>query len=446
MNTSVAGRTFPRGVHPPEGKSFAEEQSIEVLPSPEQVLIPLQQHIGAPCSPSIKPRAQVQLGEMIAESKAFVSAAIHSSLNGIAARPTKVTLPSGRRVQAIPIKAKGSQLEGQVLFDDLYGGVWPRELEAYAPEEIVQACREAGIVGQGGATFPSFIKLLRNDVKPVDSLLINGAECEPYLTADYRLMLEAPDAIISGTLLAARACGAKEMLIGIEDNKPQAIKRLQERAEGTGIRVIALPTKYPQGGEKQLVLATLDRVVPTGGLPLDVGVVVLNVGTVAAMARAVFREKALTHRVVTVSGAGIKQPKNILAPVGVSHRALIDFCGGVKEGAARVLSGGPMMGFTVGDLSTPITKGTSGITVLMPKDVKTATETHCVRCGRCVDVCPLNLVPTRIALAARYQAWDVAKRYHLMACMECGCCAYACPAQIPLVQLIRLGKSQMPKD
>ncbi|MBU0551244.1 electron transport complex subunit RsxC [Myxococcota bacterium] len=448
MNTATtpATGTFPRGVHPPEGKRFAEDQAIEVLPSPPLVLIPVQQHIGAPCAPTVKPRAKVQVGDVIADVKAFISAPIHASLNGVAAKPVKTTLPNGRRVEAIPITAAGEQLEGRALFEDVYGGEWPRDLSDYEPSSISQAARAAGIVGQGGAAFPTAVKLMKNAAKPVDTILLNGAECEPYLTADYRLMLEAADAIICGLLLAGHATGAKELLIGIEDNKPKAIAQMKVAAEGTPVRVIPVQTKYPQGGEKQLIYATTGRVVPTGGLPLDKGVVVLNVGTAAALARAVVRGKPLTHRVVTLSGAGIKTPKNVLAPVGVSHRALIDFCGGLQDNAARVISGGPMMGFTLGDLDAPITKGTSGITILTHQDVAKAEETSCVRCGRCVDVCPLNLVPTRLALAARYRAWDVAKRYHLNACIECGSCAFACPAQIPLVQLIRLGKAQMPKS
>jgi electron transport complex protein RnfC len=258
-------------------------------------------------------------------------------------------------------------------------------------------------------------------------------------------MVQAPEPIITGALLAAKAAGAKNVIIAIEDNKPKAIDILAQAAGNTGVKVASLHTKYPMGGEKQTILATLGRTVPTGGLPLDVGVVVINVGTAAAIARAVLRGKPLTHRVVTVSGAGIAEPKNLLVPIGISYGELVDYCGGLRQNAARVVAGGPMMGFTLGNLNTPVTKGTSGLTVLTNADVACAEETNCVRCGRCVDVCPLNLVPTKLALAARHEDWELARRHHLMACMECGCCAYGCPASLPLVQLMRVAKAKMPR-
>jgi electron transport complex protein RnfC len=259
-------------------------------------------------------------------------------------------------------------------------------------------------------------------------------------------MLEFPEAVICGGLLAARANGATRIVAVIEDNKPQAIEALRKAAANTGIEVAVVHTKYPQGGEKQAIYAITGRAVPTGGLPLDVGVVVVNVGTAAAIARAVVRGKALTHRIVTVTGPGIARPANVLAPIGVSYRELIDFSGGLKPDAARVIAGGPMMGFALGDLDTPVTKGTSGITVLTDRDVAKAEETNCLRCGRCVDVCPLNLVPSKLAVAARSSDWDLARKYYMTACMECGCCAFTCPAGIPLVQLIRMGKTKLPKQ
>jgi electron transport complex protein RnfC len=254
------------------------------------------------------------------------------------------------------------------------------------------------------------------------------------------LMLEAPAPIITGALLAGRATGAKDVIICVEDNKPEAIEALQAAANGSGVEIRTMHTKYPQGGEKQLISAVLDKAVPNGGLPLDVGVVVINVGTAAALARATLRNKPLTHRIVTVTGAGIKEPKNLLVPVGASYRELIDFCGGLTDDATRVISGGPMMGFTLGNLDSPVTKGTSGITVLTEDEVQREKETACVRCGRCAEVCPMYLVPTKLALASRWRHTDVLTAYHIGACMECGCCAYTCPARLPLVQLIRLGK------
>ncbi|MDX9719902.1 MAG: electron transport complex subunit RsxC, partial [Myxococcota bacterium] len=437
--------TFARGVHPPEGKHFAEEQAIEVMPTPSMVRIPVLQHIGAPCELVVKPRKEIALGDVVGKARGFISSPVHASVSGKTLKEAATTLPNGRHISVLPIEAAAEQpLSGQALFDDVFGGSWPLDaLEQYTPEQISQATLEAGIVGMGGAAFPSHVKLVRNDKKPIDSLLINGCECEPYLTSDYRMMVEAAPAVVCGVLLAQRATGAKDAFIGVEDNKPKAIDALRKAAEGTGVEVVSLPTKYPQGGEKQLVMAILGREVPTGGLPLDVGVVVMNVGTAASVARAVVRGKPLTHRVVTVTGGGIVQPKNLLVPIGASYGDLIAACGGLKPEAACVVAGGPMMGFTLGQLDVPVTKGTSGITVLTKDDVRKASETGCVRCGRCVDVCPLNLVPSKLALAARFNNIEVAEKYFVSACMECGCCAYACPAQIPLVQLIRYGKIQV---
>jgi electron transport complex protein RnfC len=434
--------TFARGVHPQEWKHLAAEAAIEVLPAPKEVRIPLLQHLGAPCEPTVKPRTEVALGDLLGDVKAFVSAPVHASVTGTTARSAMVTLPNGRHVPAVPIKtAEGQPLAGEALFEDVLGGRWPTTgLEQYEPQQIAEAARRAGLVGLGGAAFPTHVKLTRNEERPIRWLLVNGCECEPYLTADYRLMLEAPAAVISGALLAQRATGAAEVSVCVEDNKPAAVEALRNAADATAVRVHVLKTKYPQGSEKQLVAAVLRKEVPGGGLPLDVGAVVMNVGTVAALARAVVRGKPLTHRVVTVSGAGIRQPKNLLVPIGTSYRELIDHCGGLRAEAARVVAGGPMMGFTLGNLDVPVTKGTSGVTVLAEEEVRRAGETACVRCGRCADVCPMRLVPTRLALAARAGDTELARRYHLAACMECGCCAYACPACLPLVQLIRWGK------
>ncbi|NCC52312.1 MAG: electron transport complex subunit RsxC [Spartobacteria bacterium] len=440
--------TFERGVHPHGHKQLAAEASIEVVPSPSEVLIPLLQHTGAPCVAAVKIRDEVKVGDVIGTSDAFISAPIHASVSGTVGKETVATLPNGRHVRALPITAAAEQpLQGQALLNDIYGGEWSTQaLDRFEPDHIVKTIREAGIVGQGGAAFPTSVKVTPNEKKPVDVVLVNGCECEPYLTADQRLMQEFPAPIITGALLAGQACGAGQVIVAIEDNKPGAIAAMRKAAEGTGVKIAVVSTRYPMGGEKQTVKAVLGRIIPTGGLPLDVGVVVINVATAAAVARAVLRGKPLTHRVVSVTGAGITQPKNLLVPVGITYGELIDCCGGLTSEAARIVAGGPMMGFTLGDLRVPVTKGTSGVVVLTDADVRKSEETACVRCGRCVDVCPLNLAPTKMALAARHQDHDLARRYHIMACMECGCCAYACPASIPLVQLIRVGKAQLPKE
>ena len=438
--------SFARGVHPEEAKELAENAAIEVLPLPKKLEVPVLQHIGAPAKWAIKPRKDVTWGQLLAEAGGFVSAPIHSPVAGKTGRTVNITLPNGRHIECMPLTCAADQPEPQEVYDRVLGGEWPtKDLDQHDPEKIVEAVKQGGLVGMGGAAFPTFIKLLRNDEKPVDTILVNGCECEPYLTADYRVMLEAPRAVICGALLAAQAAGAKRVVIAVEDNKPKAIAKLREECAGTIASVKQLKTKYPAGGEKQTVRAALGRTVPTGGLPLDVGVVVINCGTATAIGGAVLRDLPFTHRVVTISGRGITTPKNILSPIGAPLSALIALSDGFKDSAARVVAGGPMMGFTVANLDTPVTKGTSGLTVFEAPDVERAGETACVRCGRCVDVCPLALVPTRLALAARAAAWDVCERYHIMACMECGCCAYTCPASIPLVQLIRMGKARLPK-
>lgn len=439
--TRLSVRPFAGGVHPPENKHLAADQPIEVLPTPPIVNVPLHQHAGAACVSKVKFKQEVKWGEMIADAEAFVSAPVHSPVNGTAQVGGVTTLANGRHVKTQPIKAGPAQPDAAALKQILFGGPWPFDvIDRMDPAEIVKKCRAGGLVGEGGAAFPTHVKLTRNEKRPVDTLLVNGCECEPYLTSDYRLMLEASGAIMAGALLAARAAGATRIVIAIEDNKPAAVDHMRAVAEEHGATVAVVPTKYPMGGEKQLIPTVLGRAVPNGGLPLDVGVVVINVGTAAALAGAVLRDRPVTHRVVSVTGAGIARPKNILAPIGAPVSALIEFCGGLKPDAARVLAGGPMMGFALNLLDVPVTKGTSGIVCLSKDDVRRAEETACVRCGRCVDVCPLRLVPTKIALASRHKDWETAKRYHLRVCCECGCCAYVCPAGIPLVQLIRMGK------
>jgi len=436
--------TFSHGIHPPDNKNFSAENPIEVMPSPDKVVLPLLQSIGAPCEPVVKPKQKVEFGEMVGKGMGFVSASLHTPISGQVQKMSVTTLPSGRHLPSITIKAEGDQVSGRELFDDIIGGIWPKEnIQDYYTDRISTAISDAGVVGLGGAAFPTHVKVMPSDKIVIDTLIINGCECEPYLTTDYRLMVEAPDAIITGALLAGHAVSAKEIIIGIEDNKPEAIKILQEKSKGTDIRVAALQTKYPQGSEKQLIKALLNREVPLGGLPGDVGTAMSNVGTIAAIARGVVRGKPLTHRIISVTGPGIVNPKNLLVPIGVSIGEVFDFCGGLTKDAARLISGGPMMGFAFSDLNTPVTKGTSGITVLTHDDLKREHETNCVRCGRCVDVCPMNLVPTRLAMAARYKNVELAQKYNIMGCFECGCCTFICPANLKLVQLIRTGKAQV---
>lgn len=444
MSTIIeSSNTFRRGIHPKKESAVnVAEREIECLPTPDEVKIPLLQHIGASCAPTVKPKTEVAVGDVVGETDQFISAPCHASVAGKTGRPGMTTLPNGRHVAVVPIKADAEQPES---IEDIYRqykiGPWPTSgLEKYEPQTIATAAKVAGLVGLGGAAFPTHVKLTRNEKKPCDILILNGCECEPYLSSDNRLMIEFPEAVICGALLAQRATGAKEVVIGVEQNKPESIAALQKAAADTDIKIKSLKTKYPQGGEKQLIYAITGREVPVGSLPLDVGVVVINVGTSAALARGVIMGKPLTHRIVTVTGDGIVEPKNLLVPVGTSFKSLIGFCGGLKENAARVIAGGPMMGFALGSPDTPVTKGTSGIVILTEDNLKQTEETQCVRCGQCVDVCPMNLVPTKLGLASRKGRTDLMEQYYINACIECGSCSYTCPASIPLVQLIRAGK------
>jgi electron transport complex protein RnfC len=344
-------------------------------------------------------------------------------------------------LSAISIQTEGEQVSYKRLWDEIRSKDWPRDcISIYDPLTIVKVIHSSGVVGLGGAAFPTHVKVTPNDTRMIDTLMINGCECEPYLTCDYRLMKEAPRAIVAGALLTARAVSAREIVICVEDNKPDAIQKLKEATEQTVIKIAILKTKYPQGSEKQLIESVIGLESPLGGLPSDVGVAMSNVGTMAIVGRAIIKESPLTHRVISVSGRGINQPKNLFVPIGISIDEVIKFCGGLTKDAARVVAGGPMMGFSFSDFSTPVTKGTSGITVLTHDEIKSDEETSCIRCGRCVDACPMNLVPTRLALAARYNNTSIASQYHIHACFECGCCSYVCPAKINLVQLIRTGK------
>jgi electron transport complex protein RnfC len=433
---------FRHGIHPPDNKALSGESKVEVMEVPESVTLPLLQHLGVPCKPVVTPGQTVRYGEMIGLGEAFVSASLHSPIAGKVKRMSVVTLPNGKHLPAITIQAEGDQVSPQRLWDEMCQKDWPRDcISIYDPLTIVKVIHDSGIVGLGGAAFPTHVKVTPNDTRMIDTLMINGCECEPYLTCDYRLMKEAARAIVTGALLTGRAVSAREIVICVEDNKPEAVKKLTEATEQTVIKIAVLKTKYPQGSEKQLIKSVLGLEIPLGGLPSDVGVAMSNVGTMATVARGVIKEAPLTHRVISVSGRGIKTPKNLFVPIGISMAEVIKFCGGITRDAARIIAGGPMMGFSFSDLSAPVTKGTSGLTILTKDEISEEKETPCIRCGRCVEACPMNLIPTRLALAARYNNPAIASQYHIHACFECGCCTYVCPAKINLVQLIRTGKT-----
>lgn len=438
---------FARGIHPPDNKHWSGQKRVSVLEDPEEVQVPLLQHIGAVAVLHVRPNSQIDAGGLLAEAEGMVSAPIHASIAGKVGRPSKTTLPNSRRVDAVKISRNPeAPSRGHELWSKLSASLWnPEAAVSFSSCEILDRIRAAGIVGMGGATFPTYVKLKPNPAKPVKRLLVNGCECEPYLTADARLMEEAAGAVVVGALCAARACGAYRIDVAVEDNKPEAIAALKAAAENTWVRIRKVETKYPMGGEKQMIRAVYDRVIPDGGLPLDVGVAVINVSTAAAIAMAVIHQAPLTHRIVSVTGPGIVEPRNLFTPVGSSFAHLVAACGGLKPETRRIISGGPMMGFTVPSLDVTVTKGVSGILALTETSVPQGGETACLRCGRCTDACPLNLVPARIVQSTRHRRFDLAKRNHILTCMECGCCAYACPAGIPLVQWIRAGKAEVRK-
>ena len=433
----MSKRTFPGGVHPYEGKKFTEKKQIEVLPSPQKVFIPLQQHIGAPTTPLVEKGQEVKAGEKIGEVNGFVSTPVHTSIAGKVTGIEDIDHPVSGRGQAIVIeKGETEQWVDSIKLDEKY-----LDLSA---KEIRDRIKEAGLAGMGGATFPTHVKLSPPPDKKIDVLILNGIECEPYLTADHRLMLEYPGDIVKGMRIMMKILGVKRGIIGIESNKPDAVKvMLDAIKDEEGMEVNVFPVKYPQGAEKQLIKAALNREVPSGGLPMDVGVIVQNVGTSKAVYEAVALHKPLTHRVLTVTGPGVKEPKNLLVPIGTKFQDVIDFCGGITEKAAKIIMGGPMMGLTQPNLNVPVIKGTSGILILEEDSSHLPEEEPCIGCGRCVEVCPVHLLPTTLQLLVNNEKFDEAENLHIMDCIECGSCAFICPANRYLLHGIRFGKRRI---
>lgn len=432
-------RTFKGGVHPLYNKQLTSSKPIEEIPHPQKVFIPLQQHAGAPCEPLVKVGDEVKVGQKIGESKSFISAPIHASISGkvVAIEPyPHPVLPTP--VNSIIIENGG---EPSSFMADSY------DWHGMDPEEIKNKIREAGIVGLGGAAFPTHVKLSPPSAKKIDSLIINGAECEPYLTNDHRLMLEKPREIIEGAKIILKTLGINRAYIGIEVNKTDAIKAMKDISNSQEflMEVIPLKVKYPQGAEKQLIKTILNREVPSGGLPFDVGVVVHNVGTAFAIYEAVANNKPLFERVITVSGNGIKEPKNVRVRLGTPFSRVIDYCGGFNNnGDLKVIMGGPMMGLTQYTLDVPVIKGTSGI-IVIERSLKAEKEGSCIRCGRCVEVCPMYLMPYRIADYAEKDNFVMCNEYGVRDCTECGACAYICTARRPIVHLIKYAKLSLTK-
>lgn len=431
-------KTFKTGgVHPKEHK-ISSNRPIEQFPLPEEVHIPLSQHIGAPAEPVVKKGDKVKAGQLIAKAVAFVSANIHSSVSGTVKKIDNVFTSSGYKRPAIQINVEGDEWDESI--SEQKEILHETELSS---EQIIDKVKEAGIVGLGGATFPSNIKLSIPEGKKAEYLIINGAECEPYLTADFQIMLDKTEQLLAGVSILKKALNVKQAFIGIENNKGMAIRRLRKYlATDESIKVVALKVKYPQGGEKQLIKAILNREVPSGGLPIDVGVVVFNVGTTCAVYNAIQLNKPLFERVVTVTGKNVKRPSNFMVRIGTPITQLIEYCGGLPGDTGKVIAGGPMMGIALNRTDIPVMKGTSGV-LLLPEDESHREQSlACIRCGRCVNVCPMNLEPYLLNQLAQQESCDELYKNKVMDCIECGSCSYTCPANIPLLDYIKLGKNQ----
>ena len=433
----MSSKTFHGGVHPKEYKELTEHIAFELFPLPEQIILPLSQHLGKEAKSLVKKGEDVKVGQMIAQAEGFVSAPVHSSVAGKVMSAGKEQTSSGFPKDSIVIKRNGTIESENILLD-------PLNPETITADEIRERVALAGIVGQGGAAFPTSVKLSPPKDKVIDVVILNGCECEPYLTRDYRFMIERPDDLISGLKLIMKALGVKRGVIGIENNKPEAIELLTNKIKYEhGLEVVSLKTKYPQGAEKMLIKAVTGKEIPPGKLPMDVGAVIQNIGTAIAINDAIVKGEVLITAALTVSGNGIKNPKNLIVPVGTTIQNVIDYCGGVTDDAVKIVVGGPMMGTAQFDLHSPVMKATSGILVLTKDEVAENPETPCLRCGQCVGACPLNLMPTKLARYSQLNRFDDAEGAGITVCMECGTCSYTCPANIPLVQWIRLGKQKV---
>jgi len=434
--------TFPKGgIHPPEHKEISEHLPIERMPIPAEVDILLQQHFGAPCSPLVKKKDIVNEGDVIGTVSAGLGASVHASVTGTVKNIGTSPHPTSVKAPSITILTD-TQAQPRT-----YG---PADWKAMPRDEMLSRIKEAGIVGIGGAGFPTHVKLAPPPAAKVDTLLLNGAECEPYLTTDHRLMLESPGDVVGGASIILRILGINECKIGIEANKPAAIDAMEKAVKeassnGQRISVVPLKVKYPQGSEKQLIQSLTGRKVPGFGLPFDVSVIVQNVGTAKAVYDAVCLAKPLYEKVVTISGKGISRPANLLVRIGTRLKDIVEYLGGTKNGLVKVVMGGPMMGFAIPTLDVPVMKTTSGVLFLTEDEIDLSPHGHCIRCGWCLDACPMGLSPNEIGVYVEAGRAEDTSQFGLFECFECGCCAFVCPARRPLVQFIRLAKMKAKK-
>lgn len=429
--------TFKGGMHPHDFKHMTENKSIIDISAPSVMVYPMVQHIGAPCTPCVKVGDLVCVGEKIGDSTSFVSAPVHSSVSGKVVAVENRRHPNGKMVECVVVEND----EQYTVYKDIH----PYDnTEKLTKEEKINLIREAGVVGMGGACFPTFIKLSPPKDKHIDLCIVNGAECEPYLTSDHRVMIEAPVPVFEGLKIIMNILNVKKGYIGIEENKPVAIKTMKEVAKSyPGIEVKVLKTKYPQGSEKHLIKALTGREVPSGKLPADAGVVVNNIDTCTAVYNAIAFHQPVLSRIVTVSGSGIENPSNFRVPVGTSFEYVIEKAGGLKEGVKKVVMGGPMMGIAQFDLSVPVVKGTSGILAFTDKELEFKNTSPCIRCGKCVQRCPMNLMPLYLNTYAALKDVDKCLEYNIMDCIECGICTYTCRCEQHPSQNIKLMKAEI---
>jgi Na+-translocating ferredoxin:NAD+ oxidoreductase subunit C len=432
--------SFRHGVHPPEHKQLTAGLAVRRMPYPAEVVLPVRQHLGRPALAVVRPGQRVERGDVVAEADGWVSVPVHASAAGTV---TEVGLWP---------HVDGSQCEAVRVAVDPWSPQAPRprlvpDWRGLSPREVVLAVRQAGVVGLGGAAFPTHVKLAPPDDVRIDTLVVNGCECEPYLTADHRTMVEWPERVMHGVRVLMHCLGVPRAVVGVELNKPDAVAALRRAVPADlAVEVLGLEVKYPQGAEKMLLAAVLGREVPSGRLPMHVGALVQNVGSVAAVAEVFETGLPLVERVVTVTGRGVVRPANLVVPVGVKLRDLLDACGGLTADAAEVVHGGPMMGTAVADLDAPVLKGTTGVVVLTRDDVRSAASEPCIRCGRCLDACPVFLNPQQLGALARVgRHTEMEERERLVDCMLCGSCAYVCPSKIPLAQLFAASKSALRK-
>jgi len=418
------------GVRVPHRKNTSEDKPRRIN-TPAVVNIPMSMHIGAPAKPVVKVGDDVKVGQLIAEADGFVSSPIYSGVSGKVKRIGDMLVSSGGRVPAVTIETDGKQ--------EMLEGIGPPKVSSL--QELLEAVRSSGVVGLGGAGFPTAVKLSVKDLSMIDEVIINGAECEPYITSDTRTMIDDADLVWEGIELLQKYLRVKRVIIGIEDNKPRCIANFRSMCKpGCGVEVKALPANYPQGGEKVLIFNTIGRIVPEGKLPIDVGAVVVNCTTLAAVAKYIKTGIPLYEKCVTVDGSAVRNPQNVIAPIGTPLKDIFEFCGGFKLDPQKVLYGGPMMGIAVPDLEQPVLKNTNAILAFDAKDAKLPQETSCIKCGRCIAHCPLNLAPADIETAFRLKDAETLGRLKVNLCMECGCCAYVCPANRNLVQVNKLAK------